>query len=114
MNMNNIKLLEPNDLEYLNDKYTFKLDANGNVVVGNKYYNRYTTHDATKTFSLNTKVKRISFNPEIIALWKKFKESGLDCTLFDVKQAVTKLYISYQDITQNNVEKLLGGENEKN
>lgn len=103
--MNNLRLLTDKELEYLNDKYTFALDRFGNVVVGNKYYNRKTVHDATKTFSLNTKVKRISFNPMIISLWKELNEEGTDCTLFDVKQAITKLYIMYQELSKQNVEK---------
>lgn len=108
--MNNIKLLTDEELAYLNDKYTFDLDLFGNVVVGNRHYNRQTVHDANETFSLNTKVKKISFNPKIIELWKKLILEGTDCSLFDVKQAVTKLYISYQEITKQNVEELIGEE----
>lgn len=101
--MNNLKLLTDKELAYLNDKFIFSVDENGDVVVENKYYNRRTVHDATQTFSLNTKVKRVSFNPKIIALWKQFNNEGVKCTLFDVKQAVTKLYISYQELNDENI-----------
>ena len=101
--MNNLKLLTEKELEYLNDKYIFTADRNGDVVVENKYYARRTVHDASKTFFLNTKVRKISFNPEIIRLWKQFINEGVECSLFDVKQAVTKLYISYQELSEKNV-----------
>lgn len=103
--MNNSRLLTNEELNYLNDKYTFSLDLLGNVVVGNKYYDRYTTHDATKTFSLNTRVRRVSFNPKIISLWKELNVEGTACTLFDVKQAITKLYIMYQEQSKENIKK---------
>lgn len=101
--MNNIRLLTDAELAYLNDKYTFDIDMFGNVVVGNRHYNRQTIHDANETFSLNTKVRKISFNPKIIELWKRLTVEGVNCSLFDVKQAVTKLYITYQEIDENNV-----------
>lgn len=104
MTMNNAKLLSDKEIEYLNDKFIFSVDENGDVVVENKYYNRRTVHDYQKTFSLNTRVRKITFNPEIIRIWKEFNTNGLKCTLFDVKQAVTKLYISYQELSDENIE----------
>ena len=101
--MNNIRLLTDKELAYLNDKYTFDVDLFGNVIVGNRHYNRQTIHDANETFSLNTKVRKISFNSKIIELWKRLNVEGVNCSLFDVKQAVTKLYIAYQEIDENNV-----------
>lgn len=106
MNLNNIKLLTDSEVEYLNDKFIFSLDDTKQfVLVGNKYYNRVTKHPVDQTFSLNTRVKRVSFNPQIISLWIKLNEEGVECTLFDVKQAVTKLYITYQELTDEAIKK---------
>ena len=106
MNLNNIKLLTDSEVEYLNDKFIFSLDESKKfVLVGNKYYNRVTWHPIDQTFSLNTRVKRVSFNPKIIRIWINLNEEGISCTLFDVKQAVAKLYITYQELTDEAIKK---------
>ena len=89
---NNIKLLTDRQLTELNEKYNFSIDGD-NVVVDIKNYNRHTKHPITDSFFINSKIRKITLSPEAISIWIELTQDRLRYTLFDVQNAINKLYL---------------------
>ena len=68
MPRNNVKLLSKGDLFRLNSLYDITFDDT-HVIVGNKHYNRTTLHDRSKSFFINSKVRKITLTTTAIETW---------------------------------------------
>lgn len=104
---NNIKLLTDRQLVALDEKYSFDIDGE-DIIVKVKDYNRETRHPIDKSFSINSKIRKITLSSDAILIWSQFYKSG-PYSLFEVQNAINKLYLTYQDITITNVKKILSG-----
>lgn len=105
MARNNIKLLDSYQLKYIKQRYHFTYDKEKDVVIVSiDNYNRSTIHSGSTTFCLNTKVRRISITAEMLDIWKTLL---CEPNLIDVQQAVNILYVTYQKVTVENVQKIL-------
>lgn len=104
MSRNNVKLLTPEQLRLLKEKYIFNYDGE-NVVVQLSDYNRITKHDAKQKFHINSKIRKIIFIPEVIEYWIELGVKNY--SLLDVQQAANKLYVMYQPLTLDNLKKVL-------
>ena len=99
--MANLKALNKEELDYLNDKYTFELLENKYIVVHCKGYNRKVLHELDQSINLNTPIRRILINPETIRLWiENFKA---EYSLLDVQNAINSLIITYQDVNLEDI-----------
>lgn len=103
MSRNNVKLLTARELDTFNDKYIIECDDEF-LYVKFKYYNRCTAHPIDKPFSINSSIRKISFSIDAITIWRALKDKY---TLFDVQQAVNTCLITYQEINESNVRKVL-------
>lgn len=93
MSKNNVKIITPDELAYLNSRYEFEIMGK-NILVKIKNYNRVTAHPLNKSFSLNTKVRKVTITAEVIKVWhESFKDRY---SLFDVQNAVNILIATYQ------------------
>lgn len=104
---NNVKLLTDRQLTELNRKYSFFVDENEIIVKVNDY-NRKTRHPIDKSFSINSKIRKITISAEAISIWLELSKGG-SYSLFAIQNAVNKLYLTYQNITLLNVKKILSG-----
>ena len=104
MAKNNIKLLTPRELSEFNAKYRFNRNAT-HVIVSIEGYNRITLHDIDKPFTINSKIRKVTFTTEAINLWRQIDLS--DCSLLDIQQAVNYLILSYQEVNLKNVKNVL-------
>ena len=110
MPRNHIKLLTVDQLETLNATYFFELDDDEkNIVVKLYSYDRQTLHPLDQGFSINSKIRKISFSTEAIEIWSiMYKENpSMSTTLFDVQQAVNRLSILYQIPEVENVKSMI-------
>lgn len=110
MPRNHIKLLTTDQLEILNADYYFELDdAEKNVIVKLYNYERKTAHPIGKGFSINSRIRKISFSPEAIDIWVQMykKDCHMSTTLFDVQQAANRLSILYQEINIESVKSMI-------
>ena len=111
---NNIKLMTVTELKELANKYIFILDdSEEHILVRTKNYSRVTSHDIDKSFRINVVGKRvIVFSLDAIKIWKElYKEYKY--SLLYVQNAVNKLYITFQEINKENVQKILSGKDIK-
>ena len=93
MTKNNVKILTYDEIAFLKSRYYFEVNDNV-ILVKISNYNRVTAHPADKTFSLNTKVRKIDITPDAIRIWQKhFKRSW---SLFEVQNAINILLTTYQ------------------
>lgn len=113
MARNAIKLLTKDQLNKFNEKYySVMTDDNKYIRIDNKHYSKNTLHDAQKSFRINSSIRNIVITSEMIKIFSeiqgiyKFK----DYSIFDIMQAVNILYLTYQNITQKNVERILLGD----
>lgn len=106
MMRNNIKILTLDQLRQLNDKYEFEYDDES-VIVKNKHYDRTTKHPRNKTFALNSKIRKVTINSDIISKWIELCEAGEEYSLLDVMQAFNKLYLMFQPMDIEHLKKML-------
>lgn len=110
---NNAKLLSADEYKFYKDKYTFDL-YNDNVAVGLVGYNRLTLHPLTEKFFINGLInkkpyRKITFTPDAMAIWKELYLEDKNYNLVDVQQAVSKLRITFQPISKQNVLDIFNG-----
>ena len=111
MTGNNVKLLTNEQLSTLKKEYSFTLE-NNKIFVKTTSLNRIVCHDATKSFHINTKLRKISFTLLAINIWKELYNEYV-VNLIDVQQAVNTLQITFQTIDKDSVIKILAGQNIK-
>lgn len=109
---NNSKVMSSVLLKKFNNTYTVTYDSeNNNIVVGLTTCKRITVHDASKPFHINAKKfhRKVCFDTFIIELWKELQleDSTKDITIFDVKNSVTIMKVTYQKITKQKVIELV-------
>ena len=113
MSRNNVKLLTEQQYDALIEKYIFSIDEN-DIVVRTSSYNRETRHPIDQAFHINAKhIRKICFNLEAINIWRSLLSKGFPANLIAVQQAVNMLTITYQKINEDNVRKILSGQNVK-
>lgn len=101
MSKNNVKILSPEELRYLNNRYAFEINDDM-ILVKIQNYNRVTAHPLDSTFSLNTKVRKLDITPDAIKIWnEKFKGKW---SLFDVQNAINILITTYQTPSSEEIE----------
>lgn len=107
MKRNNVKLMTTVELNELKEKYSFELNNSNNILVKTKTNSRLTYHNINKPFRINIIGKRVVvFSKDAIDIWKDLYEK-YNYSLLDVQNAVNKLYISFQEINKENVQKIL-------
>lgn len=114
MKRNNVKLISADDLKTMKEKYKFELDSSGNnILVKTNTNSRLTYHNSCKPFGINMVGKRVVvFSMDAISIWKELY-SVYNYSLLEVQNAVNKLYITFQEITTENVQKILSEEDIK-
>ena len=113
MPRNAIKLLTAKQLNEFNDKYYAEMtDDKKYIRIDNRHYSKSTLHDANKSFNIKTNVRNIVITSEMIKIFSemqgiyKFK----NYSIFDIMQAVNILYLTYQNINQKKIERILLGD----
>lgn len=94
--MRNIKLLKSDELELLNDIYTFStINDNKDIVVECRHFNRKTLHSTDSGFIISSKIRKLSITKQAIDYWLEYFK---DTTLINVQDAINKLTIMYKDV----------------
>ena len=108
----NVKALTVDELNYINEEYSFKLliDQEGNKYVSvscKSYPKRNVIHPISESFRIKTRFRTLVFNHETMSIWaNNFADKY---TLIEVADAITKLKLTYEKITNDNIEKRLIG-----
>lgn len=102
-NPKNIKILTDDELRYLKEKYYFEitqsLDGSKYIAVKTSTCNRKVLHDASKTFTINTAIKRVSITSEAVSYWQLLPEYDL----FTIQNTINILLITYQEISKDEI-----------
>ena len=113
MPRNAIKLLTANQLNEFNNKYRSEItDDKKYIRIDNRHYSKSTLHNVNESFRINSRIRNIVITSEMMKIFSemqgiyKFK----NYSIFDIMQAVNILYLTYQNITQKNVERILLGD----
>lgn len=90
-------MLRTDELEFLNDIYSFKtINDNKDIVVECRHFNRKTLHSSDSGFIISSKIRKLSITKEAIDYWiNHFKDTA---SLIDVQHAINKLTIMYEDV----------------
>lgn len=100
----NIKLLTSEERKFFNDYYSIEL-SDSFVLIKTKNFDRTTVHPKDEDFSLSNSVRKMKISKEAIKLWEEnFKDSY---SLIDVQNAMNALYLAYQSLEKEDVEKQL-------
>lgn len=100
MGKNNLKVMTKEEIDQLNARYEFEVEAD-KIFVKVKGYNRTTVHPRGVQFSLNSKVRKLAIEPEAVDMWvSSFKDTR---SLFEVQNAINILVILYQKPTVEDV-----------
>lgn len=115
MSRNGIKLLTPKQLKEFNEKYISTMVNDFKFIkIDNRNYSRSTLHDSSKSFRINSNIRNIVITKEMMDIFKEFILDEYpkikDVSIFDIMQAVNILYLTYQNITYKNVERILLGD----
>jgi len=97
----NLKALTEEELDYMKDKYSFKLFEDY-IVVSCKGYNRTTLHDIHSPFEIRSPIRKIKISTQAIDLWIK-KYQNL-CSLVEVQNAISTLIVTYQEVNDENID----------
>lgn len=107
----NLKMLTKDELDYINNNYSFELVGDYIIAKFNSY-NRKILHSINEDFTLNTKARKITITAHAIKLWiEHFKDNY---SLIDVQNAINTLIITYQNPSDFEVGNQLNGKNIKN
>ncbi len=97
-NPKNIKILSKEELDYLVEKYSFRMLNPTVLGVKTSSCARENIHSILESFTINTPIKRITITPMAINYWIKL---GDKAHLIAVQNAINVLMITYQDISEN-------------
>lgn len=97
------------EIQKFNDLYDISIEGD-NVVVKCKNYTRTRVHPKNEEFCINSKVKRITFTKDAIDFFEKHQSKY---TLIEVQNVVNILSISLQNITEENIKRILNRERRK-
>lgn len=103
----NIHILDDDKLTQFEEKYDVKIVEN-NIIFTCKRRKVNIVHELGTKFTVNLNknnviLTRLTINPQAIELWQKIG----NVSLFRVQNAVNKLLVMRQDVTLENVEKVL-------
>lgn len=103
----NIHILDDDKLKQFEDKYDVKIVGN-QIMFMSKKRKGMITFDVGSKFTVNLNrnniiLTRLTINPQAVDLWQKI--DGV--SLFRVQNAVNKLTVMRQDVTLDNVKKVL-------
>lgn len=103
MPRNNIKLLTEEQLVKLDYQYMFDYnEKNRQVVVKCRNYFKDTPHSIDEPFSVNSKIRKVTFTPEAMAIWIELRKEH-KVNLLCVQQAVNMLQITFRDVSKTAV-----------
>lgn len=104
----NTKPLTTEELEILNNYYTFKYDSeeDGIKVKCNNYAkHNYVVHTNRQPFALNHPARKITLTRKAIDLWiDKYRDKY---SLLDVQNAINVLTVTYAECTDEEIDNLL-------
>lgn len=101
----NTKVLSLEELKKLNDMYVFTFTDN-NVLVKKKTRRTLTAHPTDSSFSIVTFIgRKVTISKQAIELW--IKKYSTRHTLFDVQNAMNILSVTYQKLTEENIDNKL-------
>lgn len=97
----NLKALTEEELDYMKDKYSFKLFENY-IVVTCKGYNRTTLHEINSPFEIRSPLRKIKISKQAINLWiTKYQNTY---SLVEVQNAISTLIVTYQEVNSENID----------
>ena len=97
----NTKALNDLELHYIKTNYLFDADEKY-IYVSYKNSSKVVVHPISHNFILSTKVRKITILVEAINLWiNKYKNNY---SLIEVQNALNTLAVTYQPITNENIE----------
>ena len=97
----NLRALTKEELDFMRDKYSFKL-FDKYIVVSCRGYNRTTLHDITKPFEIRSPIRKVKLSVQAINLWiEKYQEKY---SLVEVQNAISTLIVTYQEVTPENID----------
>lgn len=100
----NLRALTDEELEYIVNNYVFELKGQ-DIMVMKKGYGLKTLHTIDKSFSLKTKLRRVTISKDAIDLWIEKYQSKY--SLIEVQAAISRLIVTYQDLTEDEIAKQL-------
>ena len=109
MPANNIRLLSKQELIKLKSIYYFEYehDTDPYVVVRLYKSKRMTKHRIDQSFFINSRVRKMSFTPQAMLIWRDLLLKGRAQSLIDVQQAVNYLTLTSQPVSNENVLKTI-------
>lgn len=101
----NIKALTDDEKDWLNENYSIKYNPDVGIIVSKNGYNRRVIHDRGQSFSINSEVRKITISKDAQELWiNKYLDKY---TLIDVQAAISTLIVTYQDLTDDEIDSQL-------
>jgi len=82
---------------------------NRNLYITPSNWNRTTVHPMNKDFIVQSKSRKIILHTYSMKIWSKYFKN--EYSVFDIENAINTLTILYQDITNENIVKILQKEN---
>lgn len=106
----NIRALTDEELEFIKNKYNFELVGDF-ICVSTNGYDRKVLHSIDKPFSINS-IRKVTISKPAIDAWiNKFRAMGY--SLVEVQNAMSVLIVTWQDITDEEVENQLARKTSK-
>ena len=105
--MANIKALTDEDLYYFDKNYNFELIENKKyiLVYCKSYPNRKTIHSVDEGFNISGGKRKLKITKKAIDLW--INKYYNQYSLIQVQNAISTLIVTYQSLTENDIEEQL-------
>lgn len=101
----NLKALSDEEKDWLNNNYNIIFKPDIGFIVNRTGYDRRVIHDAGKKFILSTPIRKITISKLAQDLWvNKYQDKY---TLIDVQSAISTLIVTYQDLSDEDINKQL-------
>lgn len=103
-----IRLMTEEQIALFEKEYWFDYDADNDEIIVHLYMmNRTTKHPGSESFSINSKIRKLTFSVEAIEIWKRLLDTTFKTTLFRVQQAVNIATVTYQPIELGVIKRLI-------
>lgn len=108
MRATNCRVLTKNELNYINNKYSFYIDGDS-IVTKCKNTTRVTCRPKNEKFSINIRcLRKITYSKLAIEMFERFQNNGVnEFTLTDIQNAINFCYLTYQKIDDAQITKIL-------
>lgn len=100
----NLRALSKTELDFLKEKYKFELFGDF-IVTSCAGIDRKILHPINKSFAINTPIRKITISELAIKMWIEHFQSNYN--LLEVQNAISSLIVTYQDISVEDVGKIL-------